>query len=335
MSARRQTSLHRPAGQPRRQPQQHQHQQQYHQGHQQQQQHHQPPQQPQGGFAPVGTGTTSFAAVLQSFERSFSSVARDPNPAARKGELLQALDAVFTVTTRARASREECKPVDKLVTQTLIEGLLLRKFSLNRQLEELQLDVLDYLFALEQQHLRATAACVVRERLLRAVGRQPDSAACVRCMQCAVDAIVRTCDNYGDESIELCRLVERTPAKRVFRDLLLDSVVEMLRPNDDLGATQSAVSIILTLCSSAAAPDPGGGGDSLVTDALAVVESLTLSLARDQYESMACCNKYMTEPTTAASLKAIEQLLQSLGKLAQPAGRIMIDRALIGRAMAI
>ena len=86
-----------------------------------------------GGFQPVGSGATSFAAVLQSFERSFSSVVRDPNPAARKGEVLAALDAVFTVTTRARASLEKCRPVEKLIAQTLIEGLLLRKFSLNRQ----------------------------------------------------------------------------------------------------------------------------------------------------------------------------------------------------------
>lgn len=198
------------------------------------------------------------------------------------------------------------------------------------QLKDLQTEVLGYLFGLEQQHLRTAAACTVRARLLHTAGSDPDSAACARCMQFAVDAIMRTCDSYEEESVELCRLAERTPARRVFRKLLLRSAVDMLGPTADQGATQTAASIILTLCSSAAAP--GAGGDSLVMDALRAVESLTLSLACKQHDSIACWNVHTMHAPVAASLKAIEELLQSLGKLA---GGIMVDRDLIGRAMAI
>ena len=101
---------------------------------------------------------------------TFESIMRDPNAAARQDELLSALDSVFAVTARARASAAECQPVELAMHSTLLESLLLRKFSLNTSLDAMRRAVLAYLCAVEQQHLRAAAAGLVRARLLRAAG---------------------------------------------------------------------------------------------------------------------------------------------------------------------
>jgi hypothetical protein len=330
--ARRQIALHRVGGSQQQPPRQ----QQRPQQRPRPQQH--PRQQRSSSFQPVGTpGATSFDAVLGAWTRTFESIMRDPNAAARQDELLSALDSVFAVTARARASAAECQPVELAMHSTLLESLLLRKFSLNTSLDAMRRAVLAYLCAVEQQHLRAAAAGLVRARLLRAAAARPEVRDEV--VQAVVETILRTCDSYPAQSVELLRVLEATAAKRQFRAAFLDRVLQMLGPSADVAAAQRAATATLTLCKATAqeAGDAGLGGsegsDTLGSDALAAVEDLTLALARRQFSSISYCNVHTMHGPTAASVKVIDELMQVLGKLHPARGAPTSD--MIRRAMAI
>jgi hypothetical protein len=330
--ARRQIALHRVGGSQQQPPRQ----QQRPQQRPRPQQH--PRQQRSSSFQPVGTpGATSFDAVLGAWTRTFESIMRDPNAAARQDELLSALDSVFAVTARARASAAECQPVELAMHSTLLESLLLRKFSLNTSLDAMRRAVLAYLCAVEQQHLRAAAAGLVRARLLRAAAARPEVRDEV--VQAVVETILRTCDSYPAQSVELLRVLEATAAKRQFRAAFLDRVLQMLGPSADVAAAQRAATATLTLCKATAqeAGDAGLGGsegsDTLGSDALAAVEDLTLALARRQFSSISYWNVHTMHGPTAASVKVIDELMQVLGKLHPARGAPTSD--MIRRAMAI
>lgn len=285
----------------------------------------------QTGFKPVGTpGAVSFDAAMTAFERTFDSVMRDSNAATRQGELLSALDGLFSTAARARASATDCQPIERTLLSTLLEHLLLRKFSLNRELEKMKLAVIEYLFQLEQQHLRGSAASLVRSTWVQMASTRAD--VCDDMLSAVVGTIVRTCESYPAQSIQLFSIVEATTAKRQFHAALLERLVQMLGPTPDVASAQSAASTIMTLCEAAAAKEPDSRSDGLPSDALAAVEDLTLSLARLQFQAISYWNVYTMHAQTAASVKIIEQLLQSLGKLTRAHGATSAD---IRQAMAI
>ena len=284
----------------------------------------------QGGFKPVGTpGAVSFESAMGAFERTFGSIMRDSNAAARQDELLSALDAVFAVTARARASTTDCQPVSSALINTLLEHLLLRKFSLNRELESMKQAVIGYLFQLEQQHLRGAAASLVRRTWMQMASTR--SEVCDDMLNVTVSTIVRTCDSYPALALQLSSIAEATALKLQFRAALLERLVRMLGPSPDVAATQSAASTLMTLCK-AAVNVAGSSADGLASDALEAVEDLTLSLARLQFQAISYYNVYTMHTQTAASVKMIEQLLQSLGKLKHSHGATSAD---IRQAMAI
>ena len=146
----------------------------------------------QSGFTPVGTpGAVSFDAILASFQRTFDSIMRDSNAAARQHELLSALDGLFATTARARASATDCQPVERALHSTLFEQLLLRRFSLNRELESMKRAVIEYLFQLELQHLREAAASLARSTWVQMASTRPE--VCGDMLSVAISTIVRTC----------------------------------------------------------------------------------------------------------------------------------------------
>jgi hypothetical protein len=281
----------------------------------------------------VGTpGAVSFGTAIAAFERTFDSIMRDSNAATRQAELLSALDELFAVAARARATATDCRPIERALRGTLLEHLLLRKFSLNRELEKMKLAVIEYLFQLEQQHLRGAAASVVRSTWVQMASTRAD--VCDDILTVVVSTIVRTCESYPVQATQLFLLVENTAVKRQARTALLARLVQMLGPTPDVVSARSAASTILTLCEAVAKePDSKSSqSDGLPSDALAAVEDLTLSLARLQFQAISYWNVYTMHSQTAASVKIIEQLLQSLGKLTPAHGATIED---IRQAMAI
>ena len=284
----------------------------------------------QTGFTPVGTpGAVSFEAILASFQLNFDSIMRDSNAAARQDELLSALDGLFGATARARASATDCQPVERALLSTLLEQLLLRRFSLNRELESMRRAVIEYLFQLEQQHLREAAASLARSTWIQMASTR--SEVCGDMLSVAISTIVRTCASYPAQSIRLFSLVETTVAKHQFRAALLERLIQMLGPSSDVEAARTAASAMMTLCT-AAVQVSGSSADGFASDALVAVEDLTLSLARQQFQAISHWNVYTMHAQTAASVKVIENLLQSLGKLTRTYGANAGD---IRQAMAI
>ena len=284
----------------------------------------------QSGFTPVGTpGAVSFDAILASFQRTFDSIMRDSNAAARQHELLSALDGLFATTARARASATDCQPVERALHSTLFEQLLLRRFSLNRELESMKRAVIEYLFQLELQHLREAAASLARSTWVQMASTRPE--VCGDMLSVAISTIVRTCAGYPAQSIQLFSLVEATAAKHQFRAALLERLIQMLGPTSDVEAARAAASVMMTLCA-AAVQVSGSTADGFASDALIAVEDLTLSLARLQFQAISYWNVYTMHAQTAASVKTIENLLQSLGKLTRTCGANAAD---IRQAMSI